>query len=103
MYKELDHLKERVDKLISLRRVFYMLRSETHQLTEEFLQKYNTYNSDIKFGDLRSYLTYAMDKGDLIYFLEKLNGEIDPILNLMVNLNKLKTTTPTRFGLRDHL
>lgn len=60
-------------------------------LTDEFLQKYNTFNSDIKFGDLRSYLNYALDKDSLLQFLES-RGELDSITSLIVNLNKLNIT-----------
>jgi hypothetical protein len=84
MYKELYSLKEKVNKLTSLRLEFFTLRNEVHKLADEFLSKNNT--SIKELGNLRSYLNKNIDKLTLLDFLEN-KGEIKKIISLLSKLN----------------
>lgn len=86
MYKELYSLKEKVNKLTSLRLEFFTLRNEVHKLADEFLSKNNT--SIKELGNLRSYLNKNIDKFTLLDFLEN-KGQMKEILSL---LSKLSTS-----------
>ena len=67
MKNELDKLKEKVDRLNSLRREFFLLRSECHKLAEDFLSRYSKFKPELE--NFYSYLDKTVDKFTLIKLL----------------------------------